>query len=78
VCGSEDDVNTDDEPNTAARDCYEILQQNGDAKDGVYTIHVGHLYRSEKTPVKVYCDMTTEGGGWTVVSTLYIINRNNT
>uniref|UniRef100_A0A3B4TSK7 Tenascin Cb n=1 Tax=Seriola dumerili TaxID=41447 RepID=A0A3B4TSK7_SERDU len=44
------------------RDCSQALL-NGETAPGLYTIYLGG---DESQPIQVYCDMSTDGGGWIV------------
>nr|XP_034321773.1 microfibril-associated glycoprotein 4-like [Crassostrea gigas] len=47
-------------------DCKE-LYMNGIRKSGVYTIYPWEKTDPDYRPIKVYCDMESEGGGWTAI-----------
>uniref|UniRef100_A0A1A8REZ6 Tenascin C n=1 Tax=Nothobranchius rachovii TaxID=451742 RepID=A0A1A8REZ6_9TELE len=44
------------------RDCSQALL-NGDTSSGLYTIYLGG---DDNQPLQVYCDMSSDGGGWIV------------
>ena len=52
-------------PNTASTSAYQIKQNYPNSADGFYWIKNANI--NGGVPIKIYADMTTAGGGWTLI-----------
>ncbi|MEQ2294514.1 hypothetical protein AMECASPLE_004761 [Ameca splendens] len=43
-------------------DCVQIMK-NGNKNNGIYTVYINN---NQSKPIDIYCDMSTDGGGWLV------------
>ena len=66
-CSSSSDDESTNQPLPPPRDCTEILS-SGHLTSGIYKInpHPKNIYHSNASTISVFCDMVTDGGGWTV------------
>ena len=66
-------VKQDVSTTTYVGSCKALLQQDKGlyGKDGLYQIQIS----GESSPITVYCDMTTDGGGWTAIESFSLANN---
>ncbi|MEO0603183.1 MAG: MopE-related protein, partial [Myxococcota bacterium] len=64
ICGDGIDQDCDGMDASCARgpSCQSLLEAAPDAETGIYTLEL------DESPVEVFCDMQTDGGGWTLVA----------
>ena len=70
-CDDQSALVNNSEGDCAPSSCHAILAGGGSQGDGTYWVDLG------SGPFEVYCDMTTDGGGWTLIGMVHYANEDD-